>query len=71
MPPLLWASANFNVKMCKIKSEIILRAPAHELLVVDAEEEADGEEGEEAAVEHLGHQDHHQAVNWVKEDIKR
>ena len=43
-----------------------LRAPPHELLVVDAEEEADGEEGEEAAVEHLGHEDHHEAVNWGK-----
>ena len=42
----------------------LLGAPAHELLVVDAEEEADGEEGEEAAVEHLGHEDHHEAVNW-------
>ena len=41
-----------------------LGAPPHELLVVDAEEEADGEEGEEAAVEHLSHEDHHEAVNW-------
>ena len=49
-------------------SEIILCAPAHELLVVDAEEEADGEEGEEAAVEHLGHEDHHQTVNWGEEE---
>ena len=40
-----------------------LWASAHELLVVDAEEEANGEEGEEAAVEHLGHEDHHQTVN--------
>ena len=31
--------------------------------VVYAEEEADGEYGEEAAVEHLGHEDHHEAVN--------
>ena len=43
-----------------------LWAPPHELLVVDAEEEADGEEGEEAAVEHLGHEDHHEAINWEK-----
>ena len=41
-----------------------LGAPPHELLVVDAEEEADGKEGEKAAVEHLGHEDHHEAVNW-------
>ena len=41
----------------------LLGAPAHELLVVDAEEEADGEEGEKAAVEYLGHKDHHEAIN--------
>ena len=43
-----------------------LGVPPHELLVVDAEEEADGEEGEEAAVEHLRHEDHHEAVDWGK-----
>ena len=43
-----------------------LGVPLHELLVVDAEEEADGEEGEEAAVEHLRHEDHHEAVDWGK-----
>ena len=43
--------------------------PAHELLVVDAEEETDGEEGEQAPVEHLRHQDYHQSVHWKKKSI--
>ena len=34
-------------------------SPAHELLVVDAEEETDGEEWKQAPVEHLRHQDYH------------
>ena len=48
----------------------LLGASPHELLVVDAEEEADGEEGEKAAVEHLSHEDHHEAVNWGKVQIE-
>ena len=43
--------------------------PAHELLVVDAEEEADGEEGKQAPVEHLRHQDYHQSVHWKGKKI--
>ena len=43
--------------------------PAHELLVVDAEEEADGEEWKQAPVEHLRHQDYHQSVHWKEKSI--
>ena len=42
----------------------LLGAAAHELLVVDAEEQTDGEEGEETAVEDLGDKNDHQTVNW-------
>ena len=41
-----------------------LGVPPHELLVVDAEEEADGEEGEEAAVEYLSHKDNMDSRYW-------
>ena len=40
-----------------------LRGGAHELLVVQTQEETGGEEGKQAAIEHLSHQDHTSAVN--------
>ena len=42
----------------------LLGGGGHELGVVEAEEEADGEEGEEAAVEHLSNQDDQAAIRW-------
>ena len=47
----------------------LLGAATHELLVVDAEQQADGEEGEQAAVEDLGNQNYHQTVNWKEMTI--
>ena len=44
----------------------LLGAAAHELLVVDTEEQADGEEREQATVEDLGDQNDHQTVDWKK-----
>ena len=41
----------------------LLRSRAHELVIVDTEEEADREDGEEAAIEDLGHQDDQNTVN--------
>ena len=41
----------------------LLGAAPHELLVVDAEEQTDGEEREETSVEDLGDQNDHQTVN--------
>ena len=41
----------------------LLRSRAHELVIIDTEEEADREYGEEAAIEHLGHQDDQNTVN--------
>ena len=37
---------------------------SHELLVIETEQEEGGEEGEETAVEDLGHQDHVGPVSW-------
>ena len=47
----------------------LLGASPHELLVVDAEEETDGEEGEEAAVEHLGNLDDPGSVSCKQEQL--
>lgn len=44
----------------------LLGALAHELLVVDTEEKADGEKGKKATIEHLSDEDHHKAVHCKK-----
>ena len=36
----------------------LLRSRTHELLIIDADEKADREDGEETTIEHLSHQDH-------------
>ena len=41
----------------------LLRSRAHELVIIDTEEESDREDGEEAAIEDLGHQDDQNTVN--------
>ena len=47
-----------------------LRGRRHELGIIEAEEEADGEEGEEAAVEGLSYQDYQGAVSCRKKSRK-
>ena len=41
-----------------------LRPLSHELLVIETEQQQAGEEGEEAAVEDLGHEDDEGPVSW-------
>ena len=44
----------------------LLGALAHELLVVDTEEKADGEKRKKATIEHLSDEYHHEAVHCKK-----
>ena len=44
----------------------VLGRGAHELGVVETEEEADGEEGQQAAVEDLSNQDDLDARSWKR-----
>ena len=41
----------------------LLWGTPHELFIIDTDEKADGEDREEAAIEHLSHKDDHNTVN--------